>query len=297
MSGLLLVPDSRTHTKPLSNPSRIARISAAFRDIACVSWQASDCIDPLMCACCVHPQEAAATAAKRPVPVLDTGRGPFASTLGVLNPPDEEIEEEQLLAQEKPLFQQRMDWHFAAHFTDDESQNALQIEEDARQRTLEAAAPRVDEELKYEEPTYQYMTLDDREAAALKSGSAKGKMPTSWQEFQAMRDELTRLTETGSKKQREKATELSEHLETFYDVFKARAPGPSEPHPGPCRSPCQCRAIWPPTPRSSPPLPLFEFFRVVRRASWPRDGAWTTTLSSTRSAHSSQRQPSRQRAI
>ena len=75
--------------------------------------------------------------------------------------------------EEKPDFQQRMDWHFAAHFDENERQNALSLEEVARQRALEAAAPRPDEELTYEEPSYQYMFLDEHEVTGLKTGGGQ----------------------------------------------------------------------------------------------------------------------------
>ena len=180
---------------------------------------------PLHCACRAPSlQEAAAAAAKRPVPILDTGRGPFASTLGVLHPPsdeEEEIEEEQPMTppEEKPDFQQRIDWHFAAHFDEHERQNALCLEEVARQRALEAAAPRPDEELTYEEPSYQYMFLDEHEVTGLKTGGG-AKVPSSWQEYQAIRDDLIRLSSEGPSKQRETAAMLSVKLEDFYEIFK-----------------------------------------------------------------------------
>jgi len=142
---------------------------------------------------------------------LDTGMGPFATTLGSWD--DENAE---------PDFLQKNDWHISSTYTAAEREEIDRQEQEQLDQILDVAA---EDTTVFAESNYKYIKYDEGEVDLDASSTAKTKMPTSWQEYQFLQREVANFANGEgaaglTQKQLETAAALEQQLQDFYPVFK-----------------------------------------------------------------------------
>jgi hypothetical protein len=139
--------------------------------------------------------------------------GPFATSLGIREGRWDDPAAE-------PAFLEREDWHVSSTYTADDLVAAA--EEEAR---LSVPAEEVeDAELLFAQDEYEFVKYDRGEISP-EPFHPVNRMPTSWQEYQALQKGLRAIAgeTTGgcTPSERSKAATMAAQLEVFYPSFKA----------------------------------------------------------------------------